>query len=179
MKKNLWMHLVLACISFSVISLLLPVLVYTYPNGREIALNAVDIASSQELTAILADYSGPFSMNISPVVATILAFMAVLAIVVAFVGVITMSLQRPNTRQFYLTLAGIIGTAIPSFLIFITVIVSRNYLPGDFRCGIYPLATPVTMFFCMITVTRKHKRSMAVLQAQERAKGLIRPGGDL
>lgn len=179
MKKNQWMYLVLGCIAFSVISLFLPVLVYTYPHGTVVKLNIMDIASSQKLTTILADYTGPFSIYVPAGVATFFAVVAALAILVAFIGVITMSIQRPNTRQFCLTLCGIIGTAIPSVLIFLAVILSRQYLPGTFRCGLYPVITPIAMVVCMITVTRKHRRSMAEIQAQERAKHLIRPGGDL
>lgn len=179
MKKNQWMYLVLGCIAFSVISLFLPILVYTYPRGTVVKLNIIDIANSRELTNILAEYTGPFPMEIPAGVATFLAVVAALAILVAFVGAITMSMQRPNTWQFCMTLDGIIGTGVPSLLIFLAVLLSRQYLPGTFRCGIYPVITPISMVVCMVTVTRKHRRSMAELQAQERAKHLIRPGGDL
>ena len=90
-----------------------------------------------------------------------------------------MSLQRPNTWQFVLALVGIIGTAIPAIIVIIAAPVSQQFLPGTFQFGVYPIITPIAMVLCMITVTQKHKRTQAELRAAEKAKGLIRPGGDL
>ena len=118
-------------------------------------------------------------VKVDSIVAVILATTAVLAIVAAFVGVVTMSLQRPNTWQFVLALIGIIGTAIPSMLVFLAVILSKNYFPGSFSFGVYPVITPIAMALCMITVTKKHKKTQEEIRAAEKAKGLILPGGDL
>lgn len=180
MKKNIqWLLPVLTCIIASIASVFLPVLTYKYPNGQVVKLNIFGFIEPIELSKILSSYSGPFSVDVDQAVATILAVCAVLAIVAAFVGVITMSLQHPNTWQFVLSLAGIIGTAIPSVLVFLAVILSKNHFPGTFSFGAYPIITPIAMAMCMITVTKKHKRTQAELLAAEKAKGLIRPGGDL
>lgn len=181
MKKNiLWLLPVLTCIIASVASVFLPVLTYIYPNGNQVEFNLFDFTGqSPELLDILASYRGPFQIYIPKIWLTILAILAVLAIIAAFIGVITMSLQRPNTWQFVLALVGIIGTAIPAIIVIIAVPVSQRYLPGIFRFGVYPLITPVAMAMCMVTVTKKHKITQAELRAAERAKGLIRPGGDL
>ena len=180
MKKNIqWLLPVLACIVASVASVFLPVLTYQYPHGQEIGYNIFDFIEPVELGRIMSTYSGSFVVNIGQGFVTVLAVCAVLAIVAAFVGVITMSLQRPNTWQFVLALVGIIGTAIPSVVVFLAVILSKNYFPGVFRFGVYPIITPIAMVLCMITVTRKHKRTQAEIRAAEKAKGLIRPGGDL
>ena len=118
-------------------------------------------------------------MYIDKVWLTILAVLAVLAIILAFIGVITMSLQRPNTWQFVMALVGIIGTALPAIIVIIAAPVSQRYLPGTFSFGVYPIITPIAMILCMITVTKKHKKTQAEIRAAEKAKGLIRPGGDL
>lgn len=180
MKKNIqWLLPVLACIIASVASIFLPVLTYQFPSGNKASFNVFGFIEPDGLSAILRTYTGSFVVNIDAVVVTILAIAAVLAIVAAFVGVITMSLQRPNTWQFVLALVGIIGTAIPSVLIFLAVILSKNYFPGTFSFGVYPIITPIAMVLCLITVTKKHKKTQAELRAAEKAKGLIRPGGDL
>ena len=170
---------VLTCIIASIASVFLPVLTYTYPNGQVKNFTIFGFIEPIELSKILSSYSGSFYVNVDQTIATVLAICAVLAIVAAFVGVITMFLQHPNTWQFVLALAGIIGTSIPSVLIFLAVILSKNYFPGSFSFGVYPIITPIAMVMCMITVTKKHKRTQAELRAAEKAKGLIRPGGDL
>ena len=180
MKKNIqWLLPVLICLAASVVSLFLPVLIYEYPNGQTATFNVLSFVSPDELSSILLTYSGSVFFQVDPVVAVILAAAAVLSIVAAFVGVITMSRQRPNTWQFVLALAGMIGTAIPSVLVFLAVILSKNYFPGTFRFGVYPIITPIAMVLCMITVTRKHRKTQAELRAAELAKGLICRGGDL
>jgi hypothetical protein len=181
MKKNIqWLMPVLACIIASVVSVFLPILTYVYPSGAKEAFNLFGFTEpSRNLLKILASYTGPYEMDIDKAWLTVLAVLAVLAIIAAFVGVITMSLQRPNTWQFVLALVGIIGTAIPAIIVIIAAPLSQRFFPGTFRFGVYPLITPVAMTLCMITVTRKHKRTQAELRAAEKAKGLIRPGGDL
>lgn len=180
MKKNIqWLLPVLTCLVASVASIFLPVLSYKYPNGQSVGFNVFGFIEPVELSEILRTYTGPFEMAIDQVVATILAIAAVFAIIAAFIGVITMSLQRPNTWQFVLALIGIIGTAIPSVLVFLAVILSKNFFPGTFSFGVYPIITPIAMVLCMITVTKKHQKTQAELRAAEKAKGLIRRGGDL
>lgn len=181
MKKNVqWLLPVLTCIVASVASVFLPVLTYVYPNGKKVAFNLLNFTEpSPELVDILSSYNGRFAVYIDRIWLTVLAVLAVMAIVAAFVGVITMSTQRPNKWQFVLALAGLIGTAIPALLVMIAVPISHQILPGAFRVGVYPIITPIAMAMCMVTVTRKHKRTQAEIQAAEKAKDLIRPGGDL
>lgn len=180
MKKNIqWLLPVLICIVASVASIFLPVLTYNYPDGGSVSFNIFGFIDSAALVKILTGYTGSFVVNVSQTTVIILAIAAVLSIIAAFVGVITMSLQRPNRWQFVLALVGIIGTAIPSVLIFLAVLLSRNYFPGRFSCGVYPIITPVAMVLCMITVTKKHKKTQAEIRAAERAKGLIWSAGDL
>ncbi len=170
----------LTCIVASVASVFLPVLTYIYPNGQKVSFNVFSfVEQSEDLLDILASYNGPFEMYIDKVWLTILAFLAVLAIILAFIGVITMSLQRPNTWQFVMALVCIIGTAIPAIIVIILAPASQRYLPGTFIFGVYPIITPIAMILSLITVTKKHKKTQAEIRAAEKAKGLIRPGGDL
>lgn len=181
MKKSIqWLLPVQTCVIASVASVFLPVLTYIYPNGHKVSFNLFAFTEpSEALLDILASYNGPYEMYIDKIWLTILAVLAVLAIFAAFIGVITMSLQRPNTWQFVLALVGIIGTAIPAVIVIIAAPVSPQYLPGTFQFGVYPIITPVAMVMCMITVTKKHRRTQAELRAAEKAKGLIRPAENL
>lgn len=180
-KKLQWLMPLLLCILSSIASVFLPVLSYTYPgNGSAVKFNIFGfLEPSKDFLDILASYSGPMNVYFDRIWLTILAIVAVLAIVAAFTGVITMSRQRPNTWQFLLALVGIIGTAIPSVLIFMAVILSKNYFPGKFSFGAYPIITPIAMILCLIAVTQKHKKTKAEIQAEERSRGLIRRAGDL
>ncbi len=181
MKKSIyWLLPVLTGLVASVISVFLPVLTYHYPDGSKAVFNVFAfLEPSRELTDILALYNGPGERNVPAFWIAVLAVLAVAAIAAAFIGVITMSRQRPNTWQFIMTLAGLLGTAIPAFLIILAVWISKRFFPGTFHCGVYPIITPIAMVMCMVLVTRKHKKNQAELLAAERAKGLIRPGGDL
>ncbi len=179
MKKDLWLYIVLLCIIASVLTLFLPVVTYVYPDGKEVSFNVLNFLEPTELSRVLRCYTGTFRLHIDKSVVTGLGIMAVAAIASALTGVITMSRQRPNRWQFVMALIGIIGTAIPSVLILVMVIVSVNYFPGNFYPGVYPVVTPITMVICMITVTRKHKMTQAQLRAVEASKGLIYRGGDL
>ncbi len=180
MKRNIqWLIPVLICLVVSVMTLFLPI--FTYTCGDTVIDFDIRfiIEKPHWLRIVLSSYSGPFVMDISPQWAIPLIVMAVGAIIAAFVGVITMSSQRPNTWQFILALVGIVGTMIPSVLVFLMTILSKNYFTGSFSPGVYPILTPITMVLCLITVTRRHKRTRAEFQAIERAKHLMRPAGDL
>ena len=102
----------LTCIIASVASVFLPILTYIYPKGQKVSFNIFSFTEpSKDLLDILTSYNGPYEMYIEKIWLNILAVFAVLVIVAAFIGVITMSLQRPNTWQFVLAVLGIIGTA--------------------------------------------------------------------
>jgi ABC-type dipeptide/oligopeptide/nickel transport system permease component len=158
----------------------LPVLTYVYPEGISVSFDVIDFVNPpDELVEILSSYSGPFYLAVDRIWSTVLAFLAIASIVVAFVGVITISMQRPNTWQLIMTVAGLVGTAIPSILIFLAVCLSTVYFSGTFQFGVYPLVTPIAMALCIITVIKQYRRTRKRQKAQEAVKHLIRPAGDL
>lgn len=180
LKRSTWLGATLTCLVLSVISMFLPVLTYTYADlGRTAEFSVLEFLNPREIVNILHQYTGPLRMNVDSSVAVLLACLAVLAIVAAFVGVITMSSQRPNKWQFRLSIVGLVGTAIPSLLLFAAVLLSRSYFSGTFRVGVYPVITPMTMGFCMYMVTRKHKRTQAEIEAEKRAQKHWNMPGDL
>ena len=182
MKINVrWLLPTLACLLLSVATLFLPILTYVYPGGEKALFNLLAFAApSEDLVDILATYTGPYSMDISERVLTVLAALAVLAILAAFAGVITMSMQRPNTWQFIMALFGIVGTAIPALIVIVAAPVSRQYFPGTFRFGAYPIVTPIAMIACFLQVNWRRRQVMRWKKSDEAVKsGLIRRGGDL
>lgn len=148
-NRKTWLTVTLMCLFFSVISLTFPILTYVYSAGRNQTFNLFKFLNPEELANVLSQYTGSFALAIEKQHIPVFATVAVLSIVAAFVGAITMSAQRPNFWQFILTMAGLIGTFIPSVLLFITVFSSINYFPGSFKFGAYPIITPFTMGICI------------------------------
>ena len=179
MKRSTWLMLTLMCLVLSVASMFVPVLTYPFQNGNSIAFNVLNFLEPKELFQILADYTGSFVVEFQENLVTFLAVIAIMAIIAAFLGVITMSVQRPNYWQFILAIVGLIGTLIPSLLIYLAVILSIRYFPGTFTLGVYPIITPVAMGVCIFMVTRKHKRTQAQIEAEKRAAQYWHTGGDL
>ena len=178
MKRSTWLMLTIMCLVLSIASMFVPVLTYTFQNDTSMAFNVLQFLEPEELFVILSEYTGEY-VDLSQSVVTILAVVGILAIVAAFLGVITMSVQRPNYWQFVLALVGLIGTLIPSLLIYLAVILSIRYFPGTFTLGVYPIITPIAMGVCIGMVTRKHKRTQAQIEAERKAAQYWHAGGDL
>ena len=179
MKRSTWLTLTLMCLVLSVASMFVPVLTYTFKNGTIEVFNVLGFLDPEKLLYILSDYTGSFVVEIPGGLVIFLAVLAILSIVAAFIGVITMSVQRPNRWQFVLAMVGLIGTLIPSLLIYLAAILSVNYFPGSFTFGVYPIVTPIAMGICIVMVTRKHKRTQAQIEAEKRAAQYWKTGGDL
>lgn len=177
--KKMWLTVTLMCLFFSVVSLVFPVLTYVHPSGKSQVFNLFKFLNPKELGYILNQYTGSFALAIEEQDIPVFATVAVLSIVAAFVGVITMSTQRPNFWQFILTMAGLIGTLIPSVLLFIVVISSIDYFPGSFKFGAYPVITPVSMGICIHMVTRKRKLTREEIEAEGNATQYLHTLGDL
>ncbi len=179
MNRKLWLSVTLVCLLFSVGSLFLPILTYVYPNGSVQAFNLFRFLDPAELGRVLSQYTGTVALAIEEGDIPFFAVAALLAIVAAFAGVITMSAQRPNTWQFVMAMFGLIGTLIPSVLLFVVVLSSYNYFPGTFQFGAYPVVTPLSMGICMYMVTRKHRLTKEEIRAEELAAQYLRAPGDL
>lgn len=179
MNRKLWLSITLVCLGFSIISLLFPILTYIHPTGKTQVFNIFGFLRPDELGKVLSQYTGSVALSIEQQDIPFFAVIAVLSIVAAFAGVITMSVQRPRFWQFIMAMTGLIGTLIPSVLLFIVVISSINYFPGNFKFGSYPIITPFTMSLCIYMVTRKHKLTQVEIQAEKIAAQYLHTMGDL
>lgn len=179
MNRKLWLSITLVCLGFSIISLLFPILTYIHPTGKTQVFNIFKFLKPDELGKVLSQYTGSVALAIEQQDIPFFAVIAVLSIVAAFAGVITMSAQRPRFWQFIMAMTGLIGTLIPSVLLFIVVISSINYFPGSFKFGSYPIITPFTMGLCIYMVTRKHKLTQEEILAEKTAAQHLHTMGDL
>lgn len=179
MKRSTWLTLTLMCLVLSTASMFVPVLTYTFVGGKSVSFNVLGFLAPDELFQILADYTGSFIVDFHEGFVIFLATLAIIAIVAAFLGVITMSVQRPNYWQFIMAIIGLIGTLIPSLLIYLAVVLSINYFPGTFTLGVYPIITPIAMVICICMVTKKHKMTQAQIEAERLAAQYWHTGGNL
>ena len=171
-KKNLWIIIAMGGIVLSILSLFLPVIVYINGRGTRYSYNIVSILSDLDgfIDNVFSEYSGSFLHGISVSAASFnaaaLSIIGVIAIILAFVGIITMSQQYTNTRAFILSICGLIGTAIPAVTLLTLVLMSQKYFPGKISAGAYMFITPLAMIAACRAVTYKRKISL------EEEKGL-------
>ena len=180
MDKKKWFWAAISCVAISVLSLFTSIITYTAPNGATTSYSLLDLLQGSEFRDhVLSKYRGPVLWNMGGPTVSILAFMAVAAIACAIIGLVTLRAQRPNKKNFALTIVGLIGTAFPSFLVILAVILSKNYFVGSISCGISPIITPVAMALCIYVVMRRRNKVLEQLRLELEAKGLIWQAGDL
>lgn len=131
------------------------------------------------LIILYLEYIGNVVVTIDIQIIRVLVVIGIAAIICAFLGIATLSKQKKNMWPFVLTLAGLIGTMIPSVIIFIAVLFLKSQYMGTLSCGIYPVVTPIAMIISMVTATQMHRRNQEYIKKMEAAEGLIFRGGDL
>ena len=180
MEKKKWFYVALSCVVISLGSLFTSIITYRFPNGRVEHYNLIDLLLSTEFRdQVLDQYTGPVLWAMDGATVSILAMIAVAAVLCALIGLVTLRKQRPNTWQFILTLTGLVGTAFPSFLVLLGVVLSDNYFRGDLSCGISPIITPIAMVICICAVVRRRNKVLEQLRREMEAKGLVFQAGDL
>ena len=180
MEKKNWFYIAIGCIVVSILSLFTSVVAYTTGSGTHYSYSIIDLIQGDDFTnQVLWDYKGPVLWDISGPTVTILSIIAVLGIICAVIGLITLRVQRPNTWQFRLTVVGLIATAFPSLLIILGVLVLGRNFGGSLSCGIAPIITPIAMAISVYVVIRRKNTLQEQLQKELEAKGLIKKGGDL
>lgn len=179
MKRSPWTLISLLCILLSVASLFVSVVIYRVPdNPKSYAIQ--DMIDGETFTKEVMDqFQGKVLMQIDSWVLSVLCVLAALAILAALIGVIILSKQKPTTWPYVMTMIGLVGTAIPSVLLFILCLMSDDYFPHPITCGFYPIVTPIAMVISMITVTLERRRVKKAHMLQQRNSALIRPAGDL
>lgn len=180
MDKKKWFYVAISCVAVSVLSLFFSIITYISPTGKVTHYNLINLLFETGFRDdVLGQYTGPVLWNMGGATVSLLAALAVAAVVCALVGLFTLRAQRPNTWQFILTLVGLVGTAFPSFLVILAVLLSENYFRGYLVCGISPIITPIAMVACIFVVVRRRNKVLEQLRKEMEAKGLVFQAGDL
>ena len=180
MKKKQWFYIAVGCLALSVVSLFSSVVIYTDTAGAIHSYSIIDLLSGDGFRdTVLARYTGPVIWKMGGSTVSVISAVAVISLICAIAGLLTLRAQRPNLWQFRLTLLGLIGTSIPSFLILLAVGLSKDYFTGAVSCGAAPIITPIAMAISIFVVIRRKNKVQEELNKQLKAQGLIYRGGDL
>lgn len=142
-SKQNWMYISVGSIILSLLSLFLPVI--TYKSARTGIVghyNIIKLLSNDDLiNNVFQEYTGEFlrGMSYSEVSTwvVLLCIVGVGAIILAFVGIKSMTKQYESEKPFRLALAGLIGTAVPSIVLLILYLYSKNQYAGTMHLGAY------------------------------------------
>jgi len=184
-KKQTWFYTSIGAIVLSVASLFLPVLSYRNSHsGTAEGYNIIKLINNSELIRnMFAEYQGDLFKNMSydtlSTCMILLCLIGIAAIVLAFIGIKSMTKQYESAKPFYLAISGLVGTAIPSIALLVLYLVSKNQYAGTMSLGVYIIITPIAMVFACLTVTKRHRLSREEAAIQAEAQKYIRPAGDL
>lgn len=184
-KKTGWFFSALGGIALSIAALFLPIIIYETSIGDIYVFNAASLVlhSSEFTDQVLCDYIGTAGLttpySVSVVLVCLVSVIGVVSILVSLYGVVSLSKQRPAVSSFYFALLGLIGTAIPSVIILILFLFSRDFFRGTIMLGPYAIVTPAAMILSCVAVTRKRQYTKAEQVMRELAHQYIRPAGDL
>lgn len=184
-KKKNWLYTSIGAIVLSVASLLLPVITYrSARTGATTQFNIFKLFDTSTLISIVFDeYRGDFLREMSnsdiSFWVVIICLLGITAIILAFVGINSMTKQYESAKPFRLAICGLVGTAIPSIVLLTLYMFSKNQYAGTMHLGAYIFVTPVAMVIACLTVTAKYRLSQEEANARDEAKKYIRPAGDL
>lgn len=184
-RKKTWMYVSIGAIILSVASLVLPVLSYQSANkGITTRYNIFKLLSNSELIEnVFKEYQGEFLRGVSygtvSICVIVLSLVGLGAIVLSFVGIKSMTKQYESARPFQLAICGLVGTAIPSIVLLILYIFSKNQYAGTMHLGAYIVVTPIAMVLACFAVTSKYRMSKEEAAVQKEASHYIRPAGNL
>lgn len=180
MKKKIWFYIALSCLAVIGLSMLVSVVIYIDEAGTVTNYNLANLIFQQDfMNNVLWWYTGPVLWKMQGATIPVLTLIAAVSLICAVGGLLTLRVQRPNRWQFRLTILGLAGTCIPSLLVILAAVMSEAWFPGRIIPGVSPILTPLAMGLSIYVVVRRRNVVQEQLQAELRAKGLIRMGGDL
>lgn len=169
-------------LAIAILSVFTTIIGYTNSSGKHRSFTIIDFLTKNGNgfdSFVSYEYMGRvfYQINISEI--KVLVFIGIVAVACAIIGVSSISNQKENKSSFVLALIGLIGTAIPSVLILVLVLILNGQYEGRISCGIFPIVCPIAMVICIIATTRMHRRNVEYQKKLEEAKDLIFRGGDL
>lgn len=183
-KKNRWMAVATGAIVLSLSSLLLPVISYRSKTGLRSDYNIFALLGTSDFAQVVfGDYTGTFLKGFPyetiELYTKLLVAVGAGAIVLALVGINSMSKQYESNTPFILTLLGLVGTAIPSITLIVLYTMSAEQFMGTISLGPYAVVTPLAMICACMAVTARHRMTAEEARLQREASAYIRPAGDL
>jgi len=180
MEKKKWFYVALGGLIASILLLFTSIISYEM-SGSVYRFNIIDLifVSDSFRDVILQQYQGPLVLDVPAATVSVLAVIAVGSMICSVTGLITLRAQRPNTRQFILTIIGLVGVSIPSLVVIVCVAFFGEYYTGTLRCGIAPIITPIVMVISILAVIRRRNKVLEQMRAEMEAKGMIRQAGDM
>lgn len=182
-ERPVWFWIALGCVLVSILSLFLPI--FRYGSGRnEVTFNIVDLVSENEefVEKILRGYHGPMEIDITGRMVTVMAVLAVLGLVLAIVGLVTLRAQRPRTWNFIITIIGLVVIMIPSVIAMVVVFGFGQYYADKISLGIAPILAPIALLLCIAVVVRRKRKlskEMRKLHKEVEGRQLVRKAGEL
>lgn len=183
-KSKIWIRLALCGLIVSLISLLFPIITYTsYRDHTAHSFNLVGLLKGGFAETAQREYTGKSWIELSTgafdVIVAIVGVVGAASIVLALIGLRSMSKQYESQRPFQMTLCGLVGTAIPALLLLLAFGLSPNYYLGEVSLGAYVIVTPLAMVSSCLAVVKRHQLTRAELAIQKEASRYIHVAGDL
>ena len=140
--------------------------------------NIVDLVSENEefVEKILRGYHGPMEIDITGRMVTVMAVLAVLGLVLAIVGLVTLRAQRPRTWNFIITIIGLVIIMIPSVIAMVVVFGFGQYYADKISLGIAPILLCIAV---VVRRKRKLSKEMRKLHKEVEGRQLVRKAGEL
>lgn len=198
-KRNGWFYVAIGALLVSMLSLFTPIITYTEGTkpisfSRILGLNVgsgssyasfktyniIDLLKGDSLVKeVLTFYRGEVFWRIDTPEIIAMALLVIASLTASLVGICTMRSQYHRRWQFIMTLAGLIGTAFPSLVIFYAVNQSQKGFSGVIQCGIAPVIMPVAALISIIAVVYRRSSVQKEIRQRAKAENLIWAAGDL
>lgn len=173
-QKKRWFYAAVISLAVSIASAFTTVLSYVTPEGDYYTFNIIDLLKGKDFTRIvLIWYEGTVYWEIDTFWVSVFSIISILSLVLAIAGLVTLRQQRPNTWQFSMTIAALIGTALPALLILAAVLIFGENFPGILRCGIYPIISPIATLISVLAVHRKRNIVLEERRKELESKGKL------
>lgn len=182
-NKKYWMYASYGAIILSIVSLFLPIIIYTSgETGMTSYYNVLSLLFNDDLIdTVFFEYDGNIEME-RGIVAFLVFFICLIgvaAVISAFFGIKSMAKQYESVWPFRLAISGLVGTAVPALSLLIFWMASHSVFLGSMSLGTYIFLTPIAMIIACINVTNRHRLTREEWAIQEEASKYIRPAGDL
>lgn len=165
-EKKKWLYVAAGALGVAVLSMFTTILSYK-SAGTVYSYNLLGLIEGNDFTQnVLANYRGTVYWRIDGFWVTLLTVVSLASLICSIVGLFTLRQQRPNIKQFWLTIIGLAGTSLPALLVLIAVPMFRSGFQGELTYGIYPVVAPIATLVSVLAVYRRKNRVQEELRKE-------------